>query len=265
MIPPSIPAVISAINSGLKSLQLDGRVTEILQGVHRHITIVFNHIVDDTTSQATLWSVLTQFNTKKEDVHILDQTTHSILKFTAMPIVAPDSHQVTVEMAASCLHRHLQWKDVKLINAPRFVHSKMNPTPYCATLQVKVNDTQKASMAKKLFEMSVSFIGIMRRCQPWTASPTARQCSTCLKWGHTAYICHTWAPQCNTCTGPHLSAYHRSHIAACQDHDCTHYQIWCANCNDLHEASSTSCPFFKARSSPGQLQKLQKARVERLR
>jgi hypothetical protein len=49
------------------------------------------------------------------------------------------------------------------------------------------------------------------------------------------------------------------------DHDCAHYEICCANCHDQHDASSTSCPFFKARSSPGQLQKLQKARVDRLR
>ena len=102
-IPPSIPAVISAVNAELKSLQLDGRVTEILQGVHRHITIIFNHVVDDATSQAALRSALAQFNTKKEDIHILGRTTHSILKFTAVPTVAPDGRQVTVEMAASCL------------------------------------------------------------------------------------------------------------------------------------------------------------------
>jgi hypothetical protein len=264
-IPPSLPAVISSVNGGLKSLNVDGRVTEILQGVRRHITIVFDRVVDDATSQAALRSVFTHFKTKKEDVHILERPTHSILKFTAVPTVAPDGRQVTMEMIAACLQRHPQWKNIEVIDAPRFVYPKTNPAPYCATLQVKVKDTQKASVAKKLLETSVSFIGITRRCQPWTVSPTARQCSTCLKWGHTAYVCRARAPQCNTCAGPHLSAYHRSHVAACEDQDCTHYQIRCANCYDSHEASSVSCPFFKARSSPGQLQKLQKARVERLR
>src|SRR6266478_8787978 len=187
-----------------------------------------------SASQKALRSALAQFSTMKEDVHILEQPTHSILKFTAIPTIAPDGRQVTVEIAASCLRRHPQWKDVELIDAPRFVHPKTNPAPYCATLQVKVKDTQKASVAKKLLEMSVAFIGITRRCQPWTVSPTARQCSTCLKWGHTAYVCRTRAPQCNTCAGLHLSALHHilfifcltsfiRHFASCA---CTRLSIY---------------------------------------
>ena len=263
--PISIPATIHAANSELKKQKLEGRVTEILQGVRRHITIVFNQVVDDATSQAALRAVLHEFKTRKEDAHVLVRPTHSILKFTAVPIVTPDDRQVTAEMATTCLRRHPEWKDVEFIDSPRFVFPKTGPAPYSATLQIKVKDTQKASTAKKLLETSVSFVGITRRCQPWTVSPTARQCSTCLKWGHTAYVCRARAPQCNSCAGPHLSVFHRTHVAKCDNPACTHFQIRCANCNDDHEASSTSCPFFKARSSPGQLQKLQKTRVERLR
>src|ERR1700760_1417241 len=104
----------------------------------------------------------------------------------------------------------------------RFVLNKANPDSLHATLQVKVEDMQKASVAQKLLETSVSFVGITRRCQPWTISPTARQCSTCLKWGHTAYVCRARTPACNQCAGPHLSALHRQHVAACRERDCTH-------------------------------------------
>ena len=247
---------------------MEGRVTEILQGVRRHVTIVFDRVVDDATSQYALRRILAQFSTTREEAYILDRPTHSVLKFTAVPTVTPDGQQVTAEMATTMLLRHPQWKELGhdgLVGLPRFVVAKTNPAPYCATLQVKVKDTQKASWAKKLLETTVSFIGTTRRCQPWSVSPTARQCSTCYKWGHTAYVCKARAPQCVSCAGPHFSAYHRSHVATCEDLKCTHYEIRCANCGDSHEASSTSCPFFKARSSPGQLQKLQKARVERLR
>jgi hypothetical protein len=265
-VPTSIPATIVDVNTELRKLKLTGKVTEILQGVRRHITIVFDQVVDDTTSQAALRVALAKFNTRKEDVHILERPTHSILKFTAIPTVTPDGRQVTAEMAASCLQRHPQWKEAELIDPPRFIYPKLiDLTATTATLQVKVKDTQKASQAKKLLETSVTFIGVTRRCQPWTVSPTARQCSTCLKWGHTAYVCRARAPICNSCSGPHLSSHHRSHVVNCVDSNCAHYEIRCANCNDQHEASSVTCPFFKARSSPGQLQKLQKARVDRLR
>ena len=247
---------------------MDGKVTEILQGVRRHVTIVFDKVVDDATSQVALRQVLARFHTTREEAHILERPTHLILKFTTVPTVCPDGRQVSEAMAATCLMRHPQWKELGyegLVGLPRFVIAKTNPAAHCATLQVKIKDTQKASWAKKLLETTVAFIGVTRRCQPWTVSPTARQCSTCLKWGHTAYVCRARAPQCVSCAGPHLSSYHRTHVAGCEDLTCAHYQIKCANCNDSHEASSTSCPFFKARSSPGQLQKLQKARVERLR
>ena len=123
----------------------------------------------------------------------------------------------------------------------------------------------KASVAKKLLGTSVTFVGATRRCLPWTVSPTAQQCSTCLKWGHTAYVCRARSPQCDQCSSQHLTAYHAQHVSTCKDMRCTHYGILCANCDGPHHASSVSCPFFIARSSPGQLQKLQKVRVERLR
>jgi len=181
-----------------------------------------------------------------------------MLKFSAVPTITSDGRPVTAEAAATCIKQHPEWAKAMLLEPPRFVHTKTNPDSLQATLQVKVKDTQKASVAMKLLETSVSFVGITRRCQPWTVSPTARQCSTCLKWGHTAYICRARVPRCDQCAGPHLSALHGQHVASCRDPSCTHYGIKCTNCDQHHHASSMSCAFFKARSSPSQLQTLQK-------
>jgi hypothetical protein len=243
---------------------LPTRATGVLLGVCRHVTVVLDRAVDDITKKVVLRTILDEFDAESGST-VLERTTHSILKFTAVPTVTPDGITVGEDRITDCLLQHPQWQDVQFTGPVRIIRPKVNPDPYHATVQVKVRDTQKASVAKRLLQTSVQFIGALRKCQPWTVSTTARQCSTCLKWGHTAYGCNARAPQCNVCAGPHPSAYHRSHAATCQDRQCTHYRIRCVNCDDSHEATSTSCPFFIARSSPGQLQKLQKARVERLR
>jgi hypothetical protein len=264
-VPPSIPAVIVDINKTLKEEKLDGRVREIHLGVRRHVTLIFDKVVEEATSQAALSAVLRKFNTTMDDTHVLERPTFSILKFTAVPTVTNDGRQVTDDIARNLLRSHPDWKSVKLVEPPRFVFPKKNPDPFVATLQVKVVDTLKATVAKKLLTTSVTFAGVTRRCQPWTVAPTARQCSTCLKWGHTAYVCRSRTPYCNQCAGSHLSSLHSQHVSRCKDKNCTHYDRRCVNCDNQHEASSVECPFFKARSSPGQLQKLQVQRVQRLR
>jgi hypothetical protein len=263
--PPSIPDTIRVVNLELEKLGLAARVTEILSGVRRHVTVVLNTAVDDITRKVVLREVYDNFDTEAEHVHVLERSTHSILKFTAVPTVTPDGIRLDEERLTESLLQHPQWQSVDFVGAPRFIRPKKNPDPYLATVQIKIRDTQKASVAKRLLQTSVTFVGATRKCQEWTVSTTARQCSTCLKWGHTAYGCRSRVPQCNVCAGPHLSAFHRSHASSCRDHSCKHYQITCSNCADSHEATSVSCPFFKAWSSPGQLQTLQKARVERLR
>ena len=85
--PPSIPAVILETNKRLKDCELDGRIKEIHLGVRRHITIIFNKTVDEGVSETVLNTVLHKFNTPREDVHILECPTFSMLKFTAIPTV----------------------------------------------------------------------------------------------------------------------------------------------------------------------------------
>jgi hypothetical protein len=168
-------------------------------------------------------------------------------------------------MAATCLARHPEWKKVVPLEPPVFVFPKNDTNASFATLRVKIKDTNNATTARKLLETSVSFVGAVCWCLPWTVSPTVRQCSTCMKWGHTAYVCRARVPTCNQCGGPHLSAFHGQHARSCKDSTCSHFVIRCSNCDDQHHASSMACPFFKARSRPGQLAELQKTRVQRLR
>src|ERR1700759_1865978 len=91
-----------------------------------------------------------------------------------------------------------------------------------------------ATVATSLLKTSVSFVGVVRRCLPWTISPTARQCSTCLKWGHTAYTCKARAPACDQCAGPHLSTLHKQHVKFCQTERCDHCRITCRNSTETH-------------------------------
>src|ERR1700759_5382244 len=76
--------------------------------------------------------------------------TISILKFTAVPTVTNDGRQVSEDLAYSFLRKHPEWKDVRITEKPQFIRPKHNPDSLCATFQVKVEDTLKASVAKKL-------------------------------------------------------------------------------------------------------------------
>ena len=265
-VPPSFPAVITDANKALRTLGLEGAITDILYGVRRHLTLIFDQVIDDTTRTAALNFVLGKFNATPAAAQELKRATHLILKFTAVPTVSHDGcHQISEDIATALLRKHPAWKDIELLDKPRFIFPKRNPDPLVATLQVKVHDTRKATVAKKLLETTVTFVGVARRCQPWSIASTARQCSTCLKWGHSATICRSRKPRCGQCAGTRLSSYHDSHARQCKSSDCTHYHIVCVNCNDQHNATSTLCPFFKARLSPGQLQQLQEQRLARLR
>src|SRR6266704_1789826 len=159
--PPSIPAVLTDVNGLLTTMELEGRVKEIHLGIRSHLNLVFDRVVDNQTRNAALEFVLGRFNTFSSATTVLERTTHSILKFTAVPTVTNDGRQVTEDLAASFLRKHLAWKEAELLEKPRFVFPKRNPDPLCATLQVKVRDTCKAAIAKKLLETSVSFAGIV--------------------------------------------------------------------------------------------------------
>src|SRR6201994_945263 len=264
--PVSIPATIAKVNKSCEEQELDILISEILIGVRRHITIVFNKAIPTGDAAHTAAEeVLQAFKTDPEAAHQLERTTHSILKFNAVPTIYPNRKPISAEVAEACIRQHPAWEQLTFLDTPRFVPNKANPDSHYATLQVKVLDSQKGTTARKLLETSVSFVGITRRCLPWTVPRTARQCPTCLKWGHTAYLCKSRAPTCNQCAGPHLSSYHKQHAADCKDRACNHAGIFCANCAQQHHASSMMCPFFRNHSNPGELQKLQKARVERLR
>ena len=115
-------------------------------------------------------------------------------------------------------------------------------------------------MMKKLLNTSVAFVGAVRRCQPWTVLKLARQCSTCLRWGHSAYVCRSTTPTCIRCAGDHPTTLHSLHATQCRTQRCTHTSIKCINCHQAHLATDAQCPFFLARSSPQKLLQLQAQR-----
>ena len=125
--PASIPALITSVNAFLKKENTDVQVKEILQGVRRHITVVFDKATDDKTSQLALREVLKGFKTTPSAAHVLERKTYSILKFNAVPTITNDGRPVTAELAAACLSKHPDWKKARPLEAPRFIHNKANP------------------------------------------------------------------------------------------------------------------------------------------
>src|ERR1700759_4739994 len=141
--PPSLPALTVEVNKALKKAQSPAIVKDILQGVRRHITVVFTQTVDDAASKIALTEVLKAFKTKEEDAHLLNRPTYSLLKFTAVPTVARDGCPITAEIATACLQKHPEWRKAQPLEAPCFVYHKTNLDPYHATLLVKIKDMQK--------------------------------------------------------------------------------------------------------------------------
>src|ERR1700759_1549047 len=87
VIPPSIPAVTANVNAFLHNEKADVQVKEILQGVRRHITVVFSKATDDDTSRKALRKVLKAFNTTPTAAHTLERQTDAGLKVTVVPTI----------------------------------------------------------------------------------------------------------------------------------------------------------------------------------
>ncbi|KXN92947.1 hypothetical protein AN958_08595 [Leucoagaricus sp. SymC.cos] len=41
-------------------------------------------------------------------------------------------------------------------------------------------------------------------------------CQHCWCWGHLTCACHSQAPQCPWCAGPHTEASHHNHVSCCR-------------------------------------------------
>src|ERR1700756_2320352 len=124
----SIPALITSVNATLKkSADINVQIKEILQGVRRHITVVFDKTAEEEESKAALDEVLKGFKTMTNASHVLERETYSILKFNTVPTITNDGCPVTAELAAACLSKHPEWKKACPLKAPRFTHNKANP------------------------------------------------------------------------------------------------------------------------------------------
>jgi hypothetical protein len=89
------------------------------------------------------------------------------------------------------------------------------------------------------------------------AHPGIPLCQCCWCWGHSTKACHSQAPRCPQCAGPHSEANHCELAGCCQGNPlakppqpatplgapCPH-AARCVNCTGLHSASNRRCPFW---------------------
>jgi hypothetical protein len=254
--PVPFHALEDEINKAMTSAGHACQIKEISPGLRRHIAFRFDAPLSQEMRALAKDIVCRRLALHKDSTTTVERPTISTLKFSNVPLYLPTGRDFTVEHAKSSIRANPSWKEVEMAEEPRFVLPKGATDPIAATLLVKVKDVRKASVARSLLFTSVTFAGAVRRCREWTNSPVARQCSTCLAWGHTAFNCRSPQARCNMCAGIHSSMLHEVHVSKCTTPGCKHAQTLCLNCGGGHVSSSVACPFFKARSSPEQLQKL---------
>ena len=79
---------------------------------------------------------------------------------------------------------------------------------FTTTVFTEVSDNHTASVAKRLLQTDISFDSVPCRCKPWSVSPSAKQRSICLRWGHLSYHCSSKSAWCTVCAGNHKSTMH---------------------------------------------------------
>ena len=239
----------------LVNSSLSDEVTEILIGLRDHMNITFKQPPSSDGKKATLDFLTKRLRTGDKAVPEITRVTHSTLKFNAIPLFTPQGKTVTIAHCKAAFSLHPEWKDVEFLKPPRFVLPTGVKDPLTATLQVKVLDVRKATNARALLNTSVSFAGALRRCREWKNTTLVRQCSNCLKWGHSAFVCRS-DPACAACSMPHPTELHGIHRQKCSDPTCPHSHTRCNNCFEDHRATDTTWAFFRQRASPSRMKQL---------
>ena len=259
-VPATLATLTKDVNALLKERELPQDVKEVHLGLRHHLNITFFRPPSEEVGKTALDFCLSRFSVPQDQATQVSPETHAILKFIAVPLFLPNGKTCKEIHAKAFIRQHPDWKDVDFLEDPRFIIPKGISDPITATLQVKVKDVRKGTTMKKLLNTSIAFAGVIWRCQPWTVTKPARQCSTCLRWGHTTFVCRAIAPACAICAGGHPTHLHDLHAKRCKSSNCTHATVRCINCYDTHLATSTECPFFKARTTPQKLTQLQAER-----
>ena len=217
-----------------------------------------------TAEEAAFWKrvVLGAANVEQEEGEIVNRCTHSTLKFTGVPTQIRGSD--TIDLVMDILHAHPKWREVRLLERPIFIKSDS----VVSTLLVKVVDDNTGRIARSLLSTSINFWGIVKRCEPWINHNSARMCTSCLRWGHSAHFCRSHVSYCAQCAGPHHSVLHKRSCEECDDEYGSSCEAKCINCMGAHSAYDKQCPFYKARNNSKALNELlqqQKARNQAAR
>ncbi|KXN84512.1 hypothetical protein AN958_12413, partial [Leucoagaricus sp. SymC.cos] len=126
-----------------------------------------------------------------------------------------------------------------------------------ATVWFDIIDSQSGASAKHLINSSFQFGPAS--CPVWAAQSHAGVpvCQHCWCWGHSTHSCHSQAPQCLQCSGPHSKANHCLLTGCCQGNPsanpsvpatmegapCSH-TAHCVNCRGDHSTSNQKCPYW---------------------
>jgi hypothetical protein len=187
---------------------------------------------------------------------------HSTLKFTGVPTRINGGD--TIDQIVDILYAHPKWRDVRLLECPLFINNDTR----VSTLLVKVVDNTSGRIAKSLLSTSMNFWGIVKRCEPWVNRNSARMCTNCLRWGHSAHFCRSHISYCAQCACPHHTILHDSECEECDKEYGTTCEAKCINCLGAHFAYDKQCPYYKARNNRKALDELlqqQKARNQMAR
>ncbi|KXN81355.1 hypothetical protein AN958_05140 [Leucoagaricus sp. SymC.cos] len=125
------------------------------------------------------------------------------------------------------------------------------------TVWFDVLDSQSGATTKCLIGSSFQFSPAVCFVHVACSHSGIPLCQCCWHWGHSTCACHSQAPQCPQCAGPHTEAGHCNHTSCCRGSlsaklpqeltptgaPCPH-ATHCVNCKGEHSTSDQQCPFW---------------------
>ncbi len=192
---------------------------------------------------------------------VLNRKPITLLKFPAVATYNLDGSNKTEDDLINDIRSHEKWVNVVFSMKPKFITPRGQSLGASAVVLIGVEDDDSGSVGKRLENTLVQFSCGARRCLRWIVANGARQCSTCLRWGHPAYHCRSQKATCAICGEEHNTSTHVIHCATCKSGSRCIPQ--CVNCGGAHEASAVACPFYLSRFDDAKIRQLQKLAQER--
>src|SRR6266576_525343 len=150
-----------------------------------------------------------------DTVTITNRPPTTLLKFTAVPTVNYDGSETDEYDLENDIRSHPAWADVQFVEQPKFITPRGQKKGLTAVVLVSVADNSQGSIGKKLLSTTIHFSCGPRRCLPWIIKNGAKQCTTCMRWGHPAYWCRSQQATCARCGGNHATVSHPAQCTSC--------------------------------------------------